>query len=326
MTLSRPRNRRGFTLIELLVVIAIIAILIGLLLPAVQKVRAAAARMSCSNNLKQLALALHSYHDTVGKFPVGCYDDDGNNWGWATVLLPYIEQQNAYNTLVAEIANNRYWIPPGGGGGANGISTDADNRFNVNSGGNATAIAKTVIKTFLCPGDILPETTAGGYAKSNYVGNMGNQTVAATWGCAVVKGGTQNGVLLYANDNGNTWVTRMADILDGTSNTVGFGEASVSASVSPASTTKHFPIWAGGNPDGAGCDGYVNSTLRFMDANHFINRRTGAESDRSMGSQHTGGAHVGLMDGSVRFLSDTTSTTIQAAIASRNGGEVASVN
>ncbi len=337
MKVRSPSGRWGFTLVELLVVIAIIGILVALLLPAVQAAREAARRMSCGNNLKQMGLSLHNFHDTYKKFPVGEYDDDHNNWGWHVYLLPFFEQNALYekmldNTLPS--ANNGVWLPPNMGGGPNGVNVDTlGNRHNVNTttgtGGGALG-ARTVIEALICPSDVLPNQCNNQYAKTNYLANIGNQnTWPGGWGChATVFGNHQNGIMVKANHNTETWAMRMADITDGTSNTVMVGEVSVSANVSATNIGDGaFPIWAGGNPNGRGCgDIYgLGSTFRLMETNYWINRITGNESMLSFGSKHPGGAQFVLGDGSVRFISQTIAMATYEAIGSRNGGESVAV-
>ncbi|MGF1582400.1 MAG: DUF1559 domain-containing protein [Gemmataceae bacterium] len=328
--LENRKARSAFTLIELLVVIAIIAILIGLLLPAVQKVRAAAARMSCSNKLKQIGLALHNYEDTHKNLPAGEYDDDHRNWGWGMFLLPYLEQKNLYDQLRAVDV----WVPPSGGGGRNGLNVDTlGGRHDVN--GVGAPFAKESISAYLCPSDNLPRFANNGYAKSNYCGNIGNLQnwpSFSSFGCASgVKGNQNNGMLLYANDNNQTWVTSVAEVtnLDGTSNTVMVGEVTETNRVSSNNINDGcFPIWAGGNPNGHGCGQRLGlaSTFRIMDVDFFMNRRDATdESDLSFGSKHTGGANFAFADGAVRFLSETIDPLIYRAIGSRDGGETVSL-
>jgi type II secretory pathway pseudopilin PulG len=173
----KRHSRPGFTLFQLLAVIAVIAILLGLLLPAVQKVREAAARISSSNNLKQIALAAHSYHDANNAFPPGC---DAQNFSAAVHLLPYIEQDNLYKSI--------------------DLTKSVDDKANADA-------RKVVIKTFLSPMDSVTKVKDE-YGPTNYLFNAGSKTDLA-----------DNDGIFYRDSK-----ITLADITDGTSNTLLAGE------------------------------------------------------------------------------------------------------
>jgi prepilin-type N-terminal cleavage/methylation domain-containing protein/prepilin-type processing-associated H-X9-DG protein len=335
MSASPTRSRSAFTLIELLVVIAIIAILIDLLLPAVQKVREAAARAMCANNLKQLGLACHSYHDGVGCLPCGHYDgdyglsktlyggwaQDGMNWSWLAFLLPYIEQGNVY--------------------AAGGIPTTAL---------NASSAVGVKIPTFLCPSDSLagmaPQAEQNHYwskplvaGMTNYKGVQGANSCLSPFPNNGVNG-PQNFIKsptsceCWADGDGLIFALRwekpirLTDVTDGTSNTLMIGE------------DVYLPATIGNGCSGGGCygRGYAwafepvveltcavplnNVGLTTPTANQIKNNGFVAQGFKS---NHTGGAQFAMADGSVHFLSNGTPLGLYRALATMRGGEVATL-
>jgi prepilin-type N-terminal cleavage/methylation domain-containing protein/prepilin-type processing-associated H-X9-DG protein len=286
---SRTRSSPAFTLIELLVVIAIIGVLIGMLLPAVQKVRAAAARMQCSNNLKQMALACYSYESTKGSFPAGIdwwVNGPGGPYStWMWTILPFVEQQNLQNV-------------------------------NDNVG---------TIPLYYCPSD--PRAYASWFylnAATDYVAIEGLDY----WdGLGIINSGGPNN---YPNPP-----VRVTDVTDGTSNTIMLGERPAAAdwSFSCATSASCCDNLSGAAIIGVNTGGPLNisnqqgqqcpAPPRYFGGGPFnVNDLCSYD---QIWSLHTGGANFAMGDGSVRFISNGGNAIIVKCLATRAGGEVASV-
>jgi len=302
----RSFSRRGFTLIELLVVIAIIAILIALLLPAVQQAREAARRTQCRNNLKQLGLALHNYHDAHRVFPPACIRGrQGTNLGieqtgtWLIYILPYIDQASLYNTFNFPFVGGLYGL--GSYGTAN------------------MAMVHTPIPAFICPSDPdakvkpfgtwfcnTPPNSNGDYATTNYAG-----MTHSVWRIGTEAGGSFP-TFSYDGTLGNSGRTGIQDVLDGTSNTIIVAEVA-------NSPTNGWP-WGW---DGALTDARLtpNAPGTWPGNGVWTNSREGANA-QTASSYHEGGIHVGMADGAVRFISENIDLGLYRSLATRRGGEV----
>ncbi|HTN00410.1 MAG TPA: DUF1559 domain-containing protein [Planctomycetaceae bacterium] len=323
---SRTKPRGGFTLIELLVVIAIIAILIALLLPAVQQAREAARRTQCKNNLKQIGLALHNYHDTFNRFPSQGYyaANIGGTWQprnhtWCSMILPYIDQAPLYNLTNFSLP---VWAQPSGLPTAN------------------QQIVASQLSAFRCPSDAGigdPPGSNRNIAITNYSAAEGyhwwNESTSAIGGIFT---GPQH--------------TKMGDIIDGTSNTlligetcglgykngpqnttgtgilrVGLGEAVTRSAFVASTFTRAVHQGDNGNwkhPDGSAIGGWFlgggphHYAPIFMYAWGINTEWPGA------GSTHTGGAHFLMADGTVRFFSQNINFQVYGGLNTKSGNEV----
>jgi prepilin-type N-terminal cleavage/methylation domain-containing protein/prepilin-type processing-associated H-X9-DG protein len=331
-------TRRGFTLIELLVVIAIVAVLIGLLLPAVQAAREAARRIQCTTNLKQIGLAVHSYHSAFDVLPpVGSVDINGNSSGSGLVpqtasihlrLLNYLEHEAVYDAYNFKLGDVLY--------------------------GNAVAANTTVIATaiagYLCPSDSNPGSTgnlAGGYAVPitcvNYAINAGTNRVYS--------GGATNGVAWWLGGHiGYGCRINLASVADGTSNTALFSEWVKGTSGQNARGKNMVYAIASYNNGGYQADHAlcISSTTVLWDhkGEYWTLQDTGrggpyyhvmppnkpacaksagfgnVDSFIGPGSFHPGGVNVLLLDGSIRMIKEGVALNLWNALGTRAGGEV----
>jgi prepilin-type N-terminal cleavage/methylation domain-containing protein/prepilin-type processing-associated H-X9-DG protein len=339
MLRSQKRDHaRGFTLIELLVVIAIIAILIGLLLPAVQKIREAANRMKCSNNMHQIALGLHNYNDTNNNFPPTAYAGPGvgvtneSNIGpsWMVMILPFVEQDNLFKLYNVGIQNYITWYTSNGTLGSN------DQTWR--------AIATSTVKTYQCPSDPqinnpfnrLPGPLgAQNWTRSSYAANSGPGPIGSS-----VNGNT---VTITINDGsgrqisaGGVMAVNFGDSVgtlsaeDGTSNTMMVNHVRAGLSGNDPRGTWALGMvgasYTGDCPQGD-CFGPNDTGDNSDDVLGCVNNKAinmgcwnGGYGQATGRANHSGGINVGMGDGSVRFVRSSVDLYTWALLQSRNDG------
>jgi prepilin-type N-terminal cleavage/methylation domain-containing protein/prepilin-type processing-associated H-X9-DG protein len=326
------KRRRGFTLIELLVVISIIAVLIALLLPAVQSAREAARRIQCVNNLKQIGLALHNYHDTAGSLPPGQRSPVCGTW--QTFVLPFLEGTNTYN---AYNHAGRYLLPDG--------TKNPDGSLRYGGAANLT-VTQSRFNSLTCPSDI-PQKMAdfNNLTEHNYAANFGNagtfqelQTSSngLSYATPYYVGATWLGAPFSDSDPSN-YPSRqrtygLVSFTDGTSNTMLAGEVIQSADNSLRGFTwwgdaAGFETWLAPNsllPDVT--QGYCSTIFPLIARpNPPCTNSTATQGPTfALRSRHPGGVNTVFGDGSVKFLKNTINLFIYRALSTTQGGEVLS--
>lgn len=309
------RTRRAFTLIELLVVIAIIAILIALLIPAVQKIRESAARLQCQNNMKQIVLACHAYHDATKVWPRAGYPNfkkystaDAPELSWHAYILPYVEKRDLFQLV--NFAPGNYDGSSGRGPGKNEVAL---NRVNL----------------YLCPSSLVEKmlTDAPNYSISSeiiggvipytthYYGIMGPKGTNPARGTAYQVQGTTEGGLGLEGVFQRDRDIRMRDITDGTANTLAIGESSW---FDPTVGTR-YRSWIRGCDSTPVCSGCRNIAVAINVPGWSV------FGDQAMGSSHTSGANFAMASGAVMTLTNDISMSVYRALASRAGEDPASL-
>ncbi len=311
-------GRDAFTLIELLVVVAIIAVLVGLLLPAVQKVRAAAARMECQNNLKQLGLALHNHQAALGRLPPGRGTPTPAIFSPHAYLLPHLEQDNLRGLIDFSAPPATFTVPPA----------------TVYDGARNYPAATTLVRTFVCPADPTGGRVPGSaFAGTSYAANAGSGANSG----ALASG---DGVFFLGS------AVRLEDVIDGTSNTAAFAERTTGAGGAGPGDVRRvmLEITGSGDTTATTCrpsNGSWNTErgAKWIVGNYGNTLYNHAEPPNPTGfdctnatqqkgrlaarGDHGGGVNVLLCDGSVRFVRDGVAPPAWRALATRAGGEPA---